>query len=159
VALADLGFEDIRTIETLLRPFDVQMGTLRPADAVLSSASGATTGDGAVTSALAVSDIGAGAKRKRDSAVFVSGGEGPDSSSTVSQSDRSGGGEALADSARVPPGVPTTSTAVAKRRWRRDAPTGNAGNIDVLMRPDAAIRGHTGYLTFATLYRKVRLSK
>lgn len=196
-ALAALGFEDIRTFETLLRPYEVQMGAaLPPADPLFAAAPGPTPAAlaAAPSSAAAVTAAGptheaveaeardtalAGSKRRRSlDGAGVAAGDAPketgippvlavahDAPEQESRGGPDAEGEAAVaattcaeavDSTASAPQIQSEATTQALPRKQqaprlRRAPSRPTG---ILLRPETAIRGHTGYLTFAVLYRK-----
>ena len=196
-ALAALGFEDIRTFETLLRPYEVQMGAaLPPADPLFAAAPGpalaalaaapphtATVAAAGPIPEAAEADVPdtalAGSKRRRslDGAgvaatdetgvppVLAAVHDAPEQG-LKSEHDAEGEAAVAADSATTcPEAVDSTalpsqnqsdSTTQAPPR-KQQAPRlrrGPSRPTGILLRPETAIRGHTGYLTFAVLYRK-----
>ena len=198
-----LGFEDVRTIEALLRPYEVNYDTVsQPLISVFGS-SGSSSGSSTTTSGSAAvvparaanvinnsngsssSSSSAGAStsvspsRKRSRPTDT---EGDESKSAAAASDDAAGSEgsdsdaeetkkkaieesdgfqesgaAPAAEEATPAGEPAAAAATQPSWPPRMVPFPAPAPFfsqQVALTPNSAIRGHTGFLTFATLYRK-----
>jgi len=124
--LATIGFEDVRTVEALGREFDVLVSSIpQPPIPSLFAGAAAAAGSGASAVATAAADAGAaGPAAKRKRTEFESEGAGR---------------VVNADGSITLPAYPT---------W-------GAGPLPLAVRQHGeGAPGHSGYLTFATLYRK-----
>jgi len=168
-ALARGGYEDVTTVECLVRGYDISPATLRQPpgfDPLLTEPS-----DGSGTGGDAV-----GRKRRRfhtdaDGAAVGGGGSagggggGGDGTAAAvpppASVEGGDGGGGASESAAAPP--PATArgmwpawvgeTLHRLQRSTRGAHAGITGGISMVASPSVMTRGHTAYLTFATLYR------
>lgn len=162
-ALTSLGFEDVRTFEVLLRPFDVQAGALPPADPLFVPGAASTIKAAPVAPSSAdasgTAAASAGSKRRRDEAtaegeaVAAAGAEAAPESAVGDGEKEAEAAAGDGSAADVP--APSKGPEPPSGEHRKPEPPARsrfAAAKGVLLRPETAIRGHTGYLTFAVLY-------
>ena len=186
VELAAMGFEDIRTLETLMRPFDLFTAPLQPSKLDMIAAqpdnesAAAAEGRGRkrpreLPHATALPQVeGSGVAPANAAISSSSDADGTTDSAALPAEGVAAAGAASAAAATATPGAPSLSVApvdaqatgvagaaaaavpVPAREMSVPFPPSLASMASLALRekPSITIRGHTGYLTFATLYQR-----